>query len=91
MTAPPSRPRAGGGGRRSLPSAGAAGKALALAATLAFVTVVGLRAGPAASRAAAAAPASAPAEASAPAPPATLAPAPPPAAAAPATSGGAPG
>ena len=56
--------------RRLLPSAGAASKALALAATLAFVTVVGLRAGPAASAPAVAAP-------SAPAAPAPSAPRPP--------------
>src|SRR5687767_10529951 len=46
----------GGGWRAKLPSAGTAGKALALTATLAFVTMVGLRAGPAASHPAAPAP-----------------------------------
>ncbi|HEU4536737.1 MAG TPA: hypothetical protein VFS00_21575, partial [Polyangiaceae bacterium] len=54
--APPrrlARPGEGEGWRRRLPSGAAAGKALALGATLAFVTLVGLRAGPAASRPAA--------------------------------------
>lgn len=75
MTPPPSGRGAGSGWRRLLPGASAAGKGLALVATLAFVTLVGMRAGPAASRPVSAdTPAAAPPEASAPAALATLAP-----------------
>lgn len=82
MKPPPSGRPAGGGWRRRLPSAGVASKALALAATLGFVTLVGVRAGPAAPRPAPAPAASAPPDAPA---AATLA-----AAAGPAPGAGAP-
>ncbi len=73
MKPPPSGRGAGGGWRGRLPGAAAAGKALALLATLGFVTLVGMRAGPAASPPAPAA--SPPAPAASPAPPSGGAPA----------------